>query len=376
MSETGSIPSSGVSGQYDPNIDFRIIGTAEDAILAKHATAQAKYYKDPFCHIFCEKALLRQQRPRYFQPLIKRGTHARVCCMDRALTAFLKAAVQRGNTAVEIIVLGAGKDTSYWRLVTNSLMGMEEYQKDPRKRSALPKVHWKEVDHPSVVREKAEMIQKSNILSQCCPNLEPSSLGFSSQEGNYHLIGADLRASSVDLLQKLSIRSSRPTLILVECVFMYLPYETTKDILQEFSKTCPRVWIACYEPILQNDAFGKVMEENLVVKAQVATMDCGLLQTRTLDAHLRLLSESGYTKVVGCDMDTAYQTIVNQDQRKAANKAEFLDELEEWSLIMRHYSFVVATTCSDDEDKSSLTQVGPGSPLGFLPGRCHVSGPE
>jgi [phosphatase 2A protein]-leucine-carboxy methyltransferase len=360
-------------------VDYRIIATAEDAILAKQATAHAKYYRDPFCHAFCEQSTHRA--PRYFQPIIKRGTHARVCCMDRALTAFLKVHASNTNTqkTVEIVVLGAGKDTSYWRLVTKSLMGMEEYLlANPYRKSSLPllpKVLWKEVDHPSVVHEKAAVIHGSNMLSQCCPNLTPTSQhGYSSVEGNYQLIGADLRDSPQVLLDKLVLNPTIPTLILVECVFMYLPTNpTTQQLLQAIAATHPKVWMALYEPILQHDAFGQMMQQNLI-KAQVATPNCGLLQIKTLEEQLQLLIKAGFTRAVGCDMGTAYQTIVTADQRKMANQAEFLDEMEEWTLIMHHYCFVVATTCTHKGD-DPLTQVNPNdesSLLGFRSGKCQI----
>jgi tRNA wybutosine-synthesizing protein 4 len=405
---------SNISSSYDPNIDYRIISTAEDAILAKQATAQAKYYRDPFCNAFCEKTTVHtHQQPhhrtrRYFQPIIKRGTHARVCCMDRALTAFLKAHATvpapptTTTKTVQIVVLGAGKDTSYWRLVTKSLMGMEEYllaNPYPRKASSssasasksassslpvLPKVIWKEVDHSSVVHEKAAIIQGSTMLSQCCPNLRPTNtIGYSSVEGNYHLIAADLRDSSTSTIlhDKLQLDPNIPTLFLVECVFMYLPTESaTRSLLREIASTHPQAWVAMYEPILQADAFGQMMQQNLL-NAQVATPGCGLLQTRTVKEQLQLFIAAGFARAVGCDMGIAYQTIVTPQQRQMANQAELLDEMEEWSLIMKHYCFVMATTCRT-QAIDPLTQVGDGtstttttstvSPLGFITGKCEI----
>ena len=401
---------------YDPNLDYRIIATADDAILAKHATAQAKYYRDPFCHAFCDPtttASMNQHHPprRHFQPIIKRGTHARVCCMDRALTAFLKIHAAKHTPQVQIVVLGAGKDTSYWRLVTKTLMGMEDYLltnlSQPSHRSnktsssstavglpPLPTVHWKEVDHPSVIHEKAAIIQRSKMLSQCCPNLQPVSSsssassssyeGYLSVEGRYQLVGADLRESSHDeelLCQKWGLNPNLPTLILVECVFMYLPtHPHTKNLLQALVTTFSSggCWMAMYEPILQDDAFGKMMEQNLVLKAQVATSESGLLQLTTLAQQLHfLVQEVGFARAVGCDMNQAYQSIVTPEQRKTANQAEFLDEMEEWTLIMKHYCFIMATTCRQSQD-DPLTRVvmsgssSSSSPLGFVAGKCEI----
>lgn len=349
----------------DPNADFLIIATAEDAILAKHATAQAKYYRDPFVEAFAHAANLRQQhRQRHFQPIIKRGTHARVCCMDRAITAFLKANVASPH-GCEIVVLGAGKDTSYFRFFTKSLMGMEDFVKD--RNLALPSVHWYEVDHPSVIQEKVKVIQSSPMLAQCCPNFQPTNMGFSSKQ--YHLVAADLRDPPQELLQRLALNAQRPTLFLLECVFMYLPNQATEVLLAELALSKKdKAWIVMYEPILGSDAFGNMMEQNLV-QARVASSDCSLLQTRFLQDQLDKLVRAGFSsRAVGCDMWAAYQSIVTPEQRQLANRAEFLDEMEEWMMIMRHYCFVIATTAKDDR----LTEVGPNSMIGLQRDKCLV----
>jgi hypothetical protein len=69
-------------------------------------------------------------------------------------------------------------------------------------------------------------------------------------------------------------------------------------------------------------------------------------------------------------MWSAYQTVLTQAQRQRANQCEFLDEIEEWILIMRHYCFVVATT--GDNEGDSLTSVSDNSPLGFASKSCQV----
>ena len=62
-----------------------------------------------------------------------------------------------------------------------------------------------------------------------------------------------------------------------------------------------------------------------------------------------------------------------------ANQGEFLDEVEEWRMIMQHYCFVAACggtesgNDDDDDDDDPLTKVGAGSPLGFVPGKCQVA---
>ena len=359
--------------------DLPIMATAEDAILAKRATVQTGYYEDPFLEPFAKKALGNTRR-RQFQPIIKRGTHARVCCMDRAISQFLRKN-NSDNQDCQIVVLGAGKDTSYFRYRSGYIMGMEQQQNSNGDTANNREVHWYEVDHKSVIQEKYKIITDTPELASLCTTVQQSKAGsggggFSSsgKNGKYHLIQHDLRDDPLLLVQKLNLKVRLPTLFLLECVFMYLPNQASKALLTTLSTSVEKAWIVGYEPILGSDPFGRIMQQNLV-RARVATPFSCLLQTRTLQAHLEKLVEGGFSRrAVACDMWSAYETILTNDQRRRANKSELLDEVEEWILIMRHYCFFAARggnqRDNDDDDTNEWTRVGPESPLGFLPEKC------
>jgi [phosphatase 2A protein]-leucine-carboxy methyltransferase len=119
-----------------------------------------------------------------------------------------------------------------------------------------------------------------------------------------------------------------------------------------------------YDPIAQYDAFGEVMEKHLVA-AGMAGAHTSLLQTRTLEQQLKKLTESGFEVAVGCDMWSAYETILTDEQRLQANQCELLDELEEWKLLMQHYCLVVGSSKA-----SGFCEVGRESPMGFLEKKC------
>jgi len=418
--------------------DQSVKATGDNAHLAKLATTKAGYYVDPFLDAFCKSSdgdsekpvrkssltskaktdQARNSRRVTVQPIIKRGTHARVCVIDRAISTFLK--MNHGSpagAAYQVVVLGAGKDTSYFRYRNGNLMGMaNEVETDetkplhlrrrerPMKTENQQKVHWYEVDHVSVIKEKATLIRKSSKLKEFCPMLLKTEHGYRCGESNsdelesllmsstsssstYHLVGHDLRESPTTLLEKLTLNPTLPTLFIMECVSMYLPITDSKSLLQTLSLSADEVYIVCYEPILESknsrgkgDPFGRVMERNLV-KMGVATPDCCLLQTRTLKEQLEKLIEcEGFVRAVGCDMWSAYETIVTDAQRKRANKSELMDEYEEWILIMQHYCFLVAQggRSRDQPLPSDLTKVldkirddvKPSSSLGWLSGKC------
>jgi O-methyltransferase involved in polyketide biosynthesis len=378
-------------------LDRPIKATADDAILAKLATTQAGYYVDPFLDAFSQGSVgitdnrissnntiggsgVRPGRRRIIQPIIKRGTHARVCVMDRAVATFMASAQ---NHPCQIVVLGAGKDTSYFRYRNGNIMGLEE----PNEMSPSV-VHWYEIDHDSVIHEKATLIQQSKILSAFCPQLRKRNHGYecqiskgeSSSSSSYYLIGHDLRDSPTLLVEKMNLDSALPTLFLMECVSMYVPVQASKNLLQTISVCARNVSIVCYEPILgnsANDPFGRMMEKNLV-QAGVASPESCLLQTRSLKDQLEKLVSCGFVRAVGCDMWSAYETILTNEQRKRANQAEFLDEYEEWVLIMQHYCFLSGLGGQSPRQRQTgdLTEVcggdanGGRSLLGWVPGKC------
>jgi len=337
--------------------DQAIIATADDALIAKHAAVEAGYYQDPYIAAFS-----RGER-RHVQPLIKRGTHARVCCIDRAITSFVNLIGQRtnGRSDIQVVVLGAGKDTSFFRYQAGLLMG---HNSDER-----PTIRWYEVDHISMIQEKATMIQKSSLLDASAQALDTGCFVVqpARKEGTCFLIGHDLREDPGSLLESLSkngLDRRLPTLFISECVQMYLPEPDSQRILQVLVESFQRVYLCCYEPILGSDAFGKVMEKNLI-HAGVAGPNCCMIQTRTLSQHLSKLKAAGFVQAVGCDMWSAYETVITPEQRRRADQCEFLDELEEWMLIMRHYSFIVGSTDSSAIGKR-FCEGGKGSLLGFV----------
>eukprot|EP00535_Pseudo-nitzschia_heimii_P006107 CAMPEP_0197185210 /NCGR_PEP_ID=MMETSP1423-20130617/11440_1 /TAXON_ID=476441 /ORGANISM="Pseudo-nitzschia heimii, Strain UNC1101" /LENGTH=377 /DNA_ID=CAMNT_0042636213 /DNA_START=35 /DNA_END=1165 /DNA_ORIENTATION=+ len=368
-------------------LDRSIKATADNAMMAKLATTRAGYYVDPFLDAFYrypDKGSCRRiggssaaagsktggegnSRMRTIQPIIKRGTHARVCVIDRVISCFLKMKLESpAPTACQVVVLGAGKDTSYFRCRNGILLGDGVLEEKAQGKEATGnqqqmcnyvqrRIDWYEVDHVSVVEEKASLIRKSNILKPFCPLLVKTKHGYESlassnsskkfheqldtsplSSSSYHLVGHDLRDSPSTLLEKLDLDPTLPTLFVMECVSMYIPITQSKDILQAVSLSTETVFIACYEPILGNrrlgreDPFGSVMERNFVKMGVVSPESC-LLHTRTLKDQLKKLIEcDGFSRAVGCDMSSAYETIVTDAQRRRANQSEFMDEYEEW----------------------------------------------
>ena len=332
------------------------------------------------------------------QPLIRRGTHARVCVVDYGISAFLSLCAELGE--VQVVILGSGRDSTYLRsqcglLHDKSTNGIDGCRKKGN-------VRWYEVDHPSVIQNKYELLVGTCDLfdftheKQCnddgnesfiiTPEAIRTSIEDDKQYGTLepcHLVSYDLRNSFEVLLQRLGrnhgFRTELPTLFVMECVQMYLPELGSRHILETIAKQCLLPMMAIFDPIIQHDPFGQVMAQNLT-KARIADPAMSLLNARTLQKQVDKLSECGFQYVTGCDFHCAYQTILTNDDRRRANMTEMLDEVEEFILIMRHYCCLVAAGGArmdevlNDDKWNGIAQafcsVGEGNVVGFAQNNC------
>jgi tRNA wybutosine-synthesizing protein 4 len=335
--------------------DRPVIATADDALSAKQATVAAGYYSDEYLQYFTHAPV------RMMQPIIKRGTHARVACIDRAILSFSKLY----PNSSQIVVLGAGMDTTFFKSVTWNISSM-----------------WFEVDHAFVIQKKNRLIQKhAKELQVSIQQQENGDCRLTrtftcdtTTSTTCSCIAHDLRQSPTQLFEKLMTRGFKPnvpTLFLLECVQMYLPEDASRALLSQLTSTCGKyASVVIYDPIAQYDAFGQVMERHLVSAGMAAT---SLLQTRTLQHQLDKLTECGFEIAVGSDMWSAYHTVLTDEQRIKANMCEVLDELEEWKMLMQHYCLVVGSSIESGFCQVVGEQEATSSPMGFVKEQSCIS---
>jgi tRNA wybutosine-synthesizing protein 4 len=142
--------------------DLAVQHTAEDAIGAKMSMVSAGYFDDPFL-----KSFVKSHKRR--SPVINHGYFLRVAAFDKLVQTFLAAA----KDSAQIVNLGAGHDTLYWRL--------ERLGRAPRK--------FLELDLPENVSSKLAHIRASAELSGAVSVGEASEETLSSQ---YSLLPCDL----------------------------------------------------------------------------------------------------------------------------------------------------------------------------------------
>ena len=102
-----------------------IQATADEALNAKLSTVLKGYHVDPFLHHFSTDDSNRLTSSSGMQPIIRRGTHARICCMDTVIAAAIHHIAELKKSQVlkygdkddnnvdecdfQVLVLGAGK---------------------------------------------------------------------------------------------------------------------------------------------------------------------------------------------------------------------------------------------------------------------------
>ena len=428
--------------------DRAVKSTADDAILAKLSCVEKKYYEDPYIHSMSlgasglvnknrgngnNSTSSRTQHSRYqggggrnastnvnsTEPIIRKGTHARVKSIEKAIDAFLSlrlscsstngnndAGSTHDNVDRQIVILGAGRDTTYLRY---------RFQNNNNSNNGT-NVNWYEVDHPSIIIQKAH-----SWLPNCIPkeyeyncnvndeyensysvtialkeNDDSNNYQMKNHQkctSNYHLIGHDLRSPPSVLFDKLThpnhaYNRSIPTLFILECVIMYLPDVASRELFHYIAQSptshsssthCDStlqggsfVAVVIYDPIPSNDRFGQLMIDNLQkvgIGSNIATSQqrqrsnnnndddnddshsqLSLVKTRTLQDQLTKLTQCGFDIATGCDMMDAYNYgIISTNERQRAARCEMLDELEEFVLLMKHYCLVVGVCSSKDD---------------------------
>ena len=326
--------------------------TDVDASGSRLAAVSTGYLVDPYA------ALLHgggeADRPRRF-PLINRGTYTRTTAIDKLIIEFLQAIpiTQRK----QIVSLGAGSDTRYWRLKSSGEKWVRE-------------LVYHELDFLDVTARKAERIKKWEVLSQMLvPGAEEEEEGISTPipaerhprrdpakpvkidasngtvtSPDYYLHAIDIRTLKPDLPTPPlpnSIDTTLPTLIISECCLIYLSPQEADAILTFFTSTFTSshpLAIILYEPIGSDDAFGKVMIQNLATRGIVL---------KTLKKYSTLLRQKERLRLLGFkggqaagDVDWIFENWVSSIEKERLARLEMLDEVEEWKLLAKHYCVV------------------------------------
>ncbi|KDQ52823.1 hypothetical protein JAAARDRAFT_137977 [Jaapia argillacea MUCL 33604] len=326
-----SLPRTG--GPRDADVSIR--QTDVDAAGARLSAVQRNYIRDPFIRFLVPRAHLQSPRP----PLINIGTYVRSAAIDELVTQWLTLSEKEG-TKCQIVSLGAGSDTRFWRIETG-----------PHRESLSA---YFELDFPEVTTKKAMAIRKSKELSAVLGDRDAVHLehgGMALHAPRYHLLPVDLRLPPTQALAPLFSGSSSPpilsptlpTLLLSECVFVYMSPTSSQALLRWFvdyfsSRSEAGASVlggVVYEMFGLGDPFGKVMLQNLKSRGVSLPGADPYPNKESLPNRFRQYSFTTSQALTLREIRTAF---IPSTEQERISRLELLDEIEELELVLEHYA--------------------------------------
>uniref|UniRef100_A0A8C9AFM7 Leucine carboxyl methyltransferase 1 n=1 Tax=Prolemur simus TaxID=1328070 RepID=A0A8C9AFM7_PROSS len=225
--------------------DEGVRGTCEDASLCKRFAVSIGYWHDPYIQHFVR---LTKERKA---PEINRGYFARVYGVNQLMKAFLR----KTECHCQILNLGAGMDTTFWRL---------------------------------------KILIWFKIL---------------------------------------------PTLLVAECVLVYMTPEQSANLLKWAANSFETAMLINYEQVNMGDRFGQIMIENL--RRRQCDL-AGVETCKSLESQKERLLSTGWETASAVDMMELYSRLPRAEVTRIES-LEFLDEMELLEQLMQHYCLCWAT---------------------------------
>mmetsp|Transcript_29690 Transcript_29690/g.50107 ORF Transcript_29690/g.50107 Transcript_29690/m.50107 type:complete len:147 (+) Transcript_29690:791-1231(+) len=104
--------------------------------------------------------------------------------------------------------------------------------------------------------------------------------------------------------------------------------------------SAPIAWLS-YDMFNPTDTFGKMMRSN--IESSAGYKIPGFTDFPTLASHETKFVDVGFSAETtkACSMLEAYTTMISEDEKRRLHTIEPLDEIEEWELLMSHYSLLL-----------------------------------
>ncbi|KAF1793343.1 Leucine-rich repeat domain, L domain-like [Phytophthora cactorum] len=331
--------------------DHNVTETAFDAVKCKLSAVTLGYFQDPFLSFFVEK-------PTRRIPLIHRGYYLRHVAIARCVELFLSqfmvdilvtsGTVDATSTQVNIVSLGAGFDTLFFRLL--------------EQRQFAGKLSFTEVDCDAIVDAKTKLLNDEDVREGLFPKDMDNLTVASPVDGNvawqcqvpsasYSLIACDLG----------DIQRLDTTLTSAGGIASYLVPEKGTMLLRWLAETFSGGSIALYDPIgleasdsekaaspnnktkSKSDAFDSTLQHYFAVKGCTLRGARGY-QTAADHANCRIL-----------DMNSVFTACTTAEEKRRLASLEPFDEFADWMLCNAHYAIYLADNCSSqDKDWTAM----------------------
>ena len=302
--------------------------TSNDALKTKISCVLCNYYQDPFI-LLMEPG----HNHKKFLPLMNRGTYCRVYAINSKLHEILdnwKKLDEFKDSKINIIILGSGFDTTYFNLMAEGYTNLEVY----------------EYDYKNIIEKKLKYISKYKQLSEI----------VSKNNNNYHLIDCDITNKKLfsESLNKISNNENDLTIVICECLLVYIDKDITVEMLSNINNTFNNVYILEYDLIGPDDPFGKEMVDNL--RNRDINLR-GFNEVKNVKDQIERLKEAKFEDVHIVDMYYVYFKLLPVEERRRIERLELMDEFEELNLLQKHACFGYASKCKNDKLKGLITKM-------------------
>lgn len=300
--------------------------TDADALLSRLSACRAGYLPlDAYADMLRGRAEA-PHRP----PIINIGTYLRAREVDAHVQHFIETGAcgppYTPAPRVQIVSLGAGSDTRFWRLRHARL------------------ARYVELDFPSTTSQKAAAIQAHPALSHALADAHVTTDGLVSS--TYVLLGIDVSTLHQGTWERVAtyLDPALPTLLLCECVLAYMDIDVANAALHACLATLPRASILSYDMCISSDAphaaptrFGQVMLQNLAARQLTLPGARGCTSTAAyVERFEHLAGHASHLQCRAYTLRESWQQLEGEERRRVS-MLERLDEVEELEMLLGHY---------------------------------------
>lgn len=335
--------------------DVAVMSTNDDAFETKISAMDAGYFQDRFLAAMKEEYLCQTldagNAIRRRQPVMNRGTYARVLVKDQIITSILSSPPVSTAAVVQFVSLGAGFDTLPFRLI-------EQWRQNNKAAVGRPVLNYVEVDLQPVVLMKQRLCRSFLCRQQqrgdFFTSVQYTSRSVTARDAHgsrYSLHACDLRDvnafrstlfSQDEDGAQFNTGQHAVTIVISELSLVYMDARDADAVIEGLARWVegPRVFVNL-EPVQGGDNFGELMDEN------VAARGSALLGMRTypsMDSQRLRFVRLGWKAVAVETMLRLWnEAVARTGQAARLHTVEMLDEVEELNLLLAHYCVVVGS---------------------------------
>lgn len=307
-----------------------IESTNDYSIDSKYSAHIKKYFNDDFLRYFVQNngsnGSNGKRKPKIRSPLVNRGYYIRFKCVEFA--------IQSIDPHV-IIYLGSGFDTLSLR---------------------YPNVKMIEIDLPQVAETKTQILVEKDLLKG---PLEVNQDGpVTLKSGKMSIISGDMRDTiTVTQLIKRELRrlvhdlpSNLTICIFNECSLCYMRQEDSDLLIQSLcqmvsDEASSNIHYVGYEQINSfetNSPFCQFMLSHF------ESMRAPLLTFLTKQQQMTRFKDLGFDHIDVMDVQTFWNEVIDDDEKKRIDGLEPFDEFEEYQLLCNAYALTLAKFSGHD----------------------------